>query len=249
MQISAGQLILLPRGDRHDVLATPGATANDVGEVFGAADPFQKVFRLGSGAPQASLVCGGFSFEDRGLHPLPNCLPRVILLRSDARAGAALSGLLDLADAELAGPHLASDVVLGRLSEILFITAVRVFSAAPDAQRAGWLGALTDPVVAPALAAIHADPAGDSSVTTLAAKAGVSKSTLTERFQEAVGLSPARYATRWKMVEARRLLEEDGLTVAAVADRVGYASEASFSRAFHREMGVWPSSYRSDPNG
>lgn len=243
--LAAGELVLLPGGERHDVLATPTSDVVDVMAAFGDADPYQKVFRMGAGEPQASLICGGFAFDDRDLHPLPSCLPRIVRLRADEPAGAVLHGLLDLAYAELAGAHLASDVVLGRLSEILFVAAVRTFAAGTDAVSSGWLAALRDPAVGAALAAMHAAPSRDWSVAAIAETAGVSKTTLTERFHEHLGMPPGRYLTRWRMLEARRLLEHGTLTVAEIADRVGYASEAAFSRAFQREVGVAPSEYRS----
>ena len=244
--ISEGELILLPRGDRHDVLSEPGNDIIDVTEVFGEADPYQKIFRLGEGESRASLICGGFDFDDADLHPLPSCLPTIMRLRSDDPPSAGLSGLLDLVHAELQGPHLASEVVLRRLSEILFISAVRVFAATDRVDGTGWLSGLADSAVGAALAEIHTSPGHDWSIAELAQAAGVSTTTLTDRFQRYVGLSPRRYLTRWRMIEARRLLRDTDLGVAEIADRVGYASEAAFSRAFKREVGVPPSDCRPD---
>lgn len=243
--ISEGELILLPRGDRHDVLAEPTSDIIDVTAAFGDADPYQKVFRLGDGKPRASLICGGFDFDDADLHPLPTCLPTIMRLRADDPPSAGLVGLLDLVHAELQGRHLASGVVLRRLSEILFISAVRVFAAAERADGTGWLSGLADPAVGAALAEIHSSPHRDWSVAELAQAAGISRTTLTDRFQQYVGVSPNRYLTRWRMIEARRLLREGALTVAEIAERVGYASEAAFSRAFQREVGVSPSECRA----
>jgi transcriptional regulator GlxA family with amidase domain len=168
-------------------------------------------------------------------------------LRADDPPTGNLVSLLDMVQAELSGPHLASQVVLRRLSEILFVSTVRAFASNEHSDESGWLAGLADPAVGAALTAIHSSPDRDWSVAELAETAGVSTTTLTERFQRYVGLSPNRYLTRWRMIEARRLLRDRALTVAEVEERVGYASVAAFSRAFQREVGISASSYRPTP--
>jgi AraC-like DNA-binding protein len=244
ISITEGELILLPRGDQHDVLSDPDSDFLDVTHAFGDADSYQRVFRMGVGDQQASLICGGFVFDDADLHPLPTCLPRVMRLRDADLPGAGLRGLLDLVHSELQGPYLASEVVLRRLSEILFITAVRVFAIAEHENGTNWLSGLADPVIGEALAVIHSEANHNWSVSELARKVGTSKTTLTGRFKDYVGYSPHRYLTRWRMIEARRLLREGAMTVAEISECVGYASEAAFSRAFHREVGIPPSECR-----
>lgn len=242
--ITEGELILLPRGDQHDVLSDPDSDVIDLANAFGEADSYQRVFQMGVGEQRASLICGGFDFDDADLHPLPTCLPRIMRLRAADQPSAGIQGLLDLVHSELQGPYLASEVVLRRLSEILFITAVRIFAISDHGNGTSWLSGLADPVVGEALAIIHSEAGHNWSVSELDRKAGTSKTTLTERFQRFVGYSPHRYLTRWRMIEARRLLREGTMTVAEFSECVGYASEAAFSRAFQREVGIPPSECR-----
>lgn len=246
LRVGAGELVLLPGGERHDVLADPASEVVDVQRAFGGAEPDEKVFRLGDGRPTASLICGGFEFQGER-YPVQDCLPRLIRLRVDQPGGEMLTGLLDIAESELRSAHLASDVVLGRLSEILFVAAVRTYMESLPPGSRGWLGAVRDRATGAALAAIHRAPQADWSVEKLARHAGVSSTTLNDRFRRFLDDTPSRYLRRWRMLVAGDLLRHTELGMAQIADRVGYASEAAFSRAFRRELGRWPTEHRSGP--
>jgi transcriptional regulator GlxA family with amidase domain len=132
-----------------------------------------------------------------------------------------------------------------RLPELLLVEVLRLHLADAPATDAGWLAALRDPVLAPALAALHGAPERRWTVEDLAACALVSRSVLDERFRRVLGRSPIRYLTEWRMHLAGELLESTDLGVAAVARRVGYDAEEAFSRAFKRHHGRPPSSWRS----
>jgi AraC-like DNA-binding protein len=131
-----------------------------------------------------------------------------------------------------------------RIPELLLGEILKLHLATMPADETGWLHALHDPVLAPALAAIHASPGSKWNLVDLARRANVSVSLLDERFREVLGLAPIRYLTGWRMHLARDLLRSSDLAVAAVAHRVGYDSEEAFSRAFKRETGLPPSSWR-----
>ena len=118
-------------------------------------------------------------------------------------------------------------------------------ATAPAADR-GWLAALRDPVLAPALAELHRTPERKWTVADLAAAANVSRSLLDERFRDALGRSPIRYLTDWRLHVAKDLLATTTLGVAAVARRVGYDSEEAFSRAFKRAYGRAPAHWRAE---
>ena len=131
-----------------------------------------------------------------------------------------------------------------RLSELLFMELLRQYAAAPSQKPPGWLAGLQDPQVARALQAIHARPEESWTVAALARAAGLSRSALAARFTALLGHPPVQYLTLWRMQLAAGALAESSLPVAEVGRRVGYASEAAFSRSFKRIAGVSPDLWR-----
>jgi transcriptional regulator GlxA family with amidase domain len=136
-------------------------------------------------------------------------------------------------------------IVMTRLPELLLVEVLRLHLASAPAADEGLLAALHDPVLRPALALLHGDPARRWTVASLAAAAAVSRSVLDARFRDALGRSPIRYLTDWRMHLAEDLLATTDLSVASVARRVGYDAEEAFSRAFKRRHGDSPSMWRS----
>jgi transcriptional regulator GlxA family with amidase domain len=137
-----------------------------------------------------------------------------------------------------------SVALLSKMAEALFIEALRRYAAELPPDQRGWLAAARDPVAGAALSLLHAEPARRWSVVELASKVAASRSVLTERFARLLGESPIRYLARWRMQLAARSLEKTSWSVLEVASRVGYESEAAFSRAFTRAFGVSPAAYR-----
>ena len=131
-----------------------------------------------------------------------------------------------------------------QVPELLLVEILKLHLASAPAADQGWARAIRDPVLVPALAAIHSSPERKWSVASLAREASVSISLLDERFREVLGLAPIRYLTGWRMHVAEDLLRSSDLGVAAVARRVGYDSEEAFSRAFKRAHGQAPSVWR-----
>lgn len=141
---------------------------------------------------------------------------------------------------EAANLRPGGETVLTRLADILIIQAIRAWlDSAPEA-RQGWLAALRDPQIGRALAAIHRNPEMPWSVASIAKEAALSRSVFSARFTKLVGQSAMTYLTNWRMSAARSLLEETDLTVAMIAERVGYSSEPAFGRAFKRVHGIAP---------
>src|SRR5262249_29783911 len=134
--------------------------------------------------------------------------------------------------------------VISRLTEIMFVQAVRVWMASQPAGQGGWLGALRDPHIGAALGLIHRAPERPWSVAALAPAVAMSRSPFATRFTALVGEPLLAYVTRWRMSLAARYLRSDRLAVSDVADRVGYTSAASLSKAFKRCFGVAPGTYR-----
>jgi AraC-like DNA-binding protein len=139
----------------------------------------------------------------------------------------------------------ASRAIATRLPELVVIEVLKAYLATSPASAAGWLAALRDPVVAPALAALHAAPDRRWTVGEIAAAAAVSRSGLDERFRQVLGRSPIRYLADWRMHLADGLLASTDATVFAISRKVGYDSEEAFSRAFKRSRGSSPSHWRS----
>jgi transcriptional regulator GlxA family with amidase domain len=141
------------------------------------------------------------------------------------------------------------ETIVARLADILVIQAIRSWLASDPAARRGWLGALQDPQIGRALALVHRDPSRDWSVASLAAVAAMSRSAFAARFQRLAGEPPMRYLARWRMHVATSWLEEGTMALAEMATRLGYESEAAFSRAFKRIVGVAPGAVRRGREG
>ena len=134
--------------------------------------------------------------------------------------------------------------MLAKLSELLFVEAMRRYAESLPAGQQGWLAALRDPQLGRALALMHAEPARAWTVDELAREVALSRSALGERFAELVGEPPMQYLTRWRLALAAQSLRAGGEAVARIAERVGYESEAAFNRAFKREFGSPPAKWR-----
>jgi AraC-like DNA-binding protein len=134
--------------------------------------------------------------------------------------------------------------VLGRLSELMFVDVVRRYLETLPADRTDWLAGLRDPFVGRALGALHREPARDWTLADLAHEIGLSRSALAERFTAFVGQPPMQYLANWRMQLAANDLLTTTDTLAVIAERVGYESEASFSRAFKKIVGRSPGDWR-----
>ena len=151
---------------------------------------------------------------------------------------------MQFAVAESKEPRIGGECVLGRLSELMFVDVVRRYLESLPAERTGWLAGLRDPFVGRALTALHGSPARDWTLESLAREVGLSRSALAERFTEFVGQPPMQYLANWRMQLAANHLLTGTDNVAEIAERVGYESEAAFSRAFKKTVGVPPSQWR-----
>jgi AraC-like DNA-binding protein len=200
-----------------------------------------------SGGEPVDFVCGFLGCDARPFNPLLEALPRVIHV-SD-RAGGTIAAFVQFALAESKQPRIGGESVLGRLSELMFVDVVRRYLETLPVDRTGWLAGLRDPFVGRALTALHRSPARDWTLEGLAHEVGLSRSALAERFTQLVGQPPMQYLTNWRMQLAANDLLSGMDTVAAIADRVGYESEAAFSRAFKKAVGTPPSQWRKHRNG
>lgn len=242
--LSAGDIIVFPQGSAH-VMGSAPHMRNEPSWPYTAEQMSRLPIKvdIGTGGPLETHVICGFVGCDRGpFNPLLASLPEVIHVPAYER-GQTLQQLAQLAVSESTAPAAGSDCMLSRVSELLFVEIVRRYIALlPDGQT-GWLSGLRDTLVGRSLNLLHHRPAHAWTLEELARDAGASRSVLAERFHHLMGVPPMQYLARWRMQLATGLLA-GGKALAQVADEVGYGSEAAFSRAFKREVGVAPAQYR-----
>ncbi len=244
--LQPGDLALVPHGEGHRLRSEAGAAAPSVYDVHqDYVSERYAIIRHGDGGAATSLVCGSIRFEHPAARTLIALLPRIIHIESSSSPRLEwVQSTLRLMAAETRELRPGGEAVITRLSDILVIQAIRSWIESDPAAQTGWLGALQDRQIGRALALIHQDPARDWTVALLADAVAMSRSAFAARFTELVGEPAMRYVTRWRMHVALNTLQEDGATVAELASRLGYQSEAAFSRAFKRVVGVPPGSVR-----
>ena len=252
VHLGEGDLIVFPQGDPHVLSSAPGMRAVPDHAMFvRRSAPLPLVYEMGGGgSDRARVVCCFLGCDERPYNPLLTALPRVIHLSARARRASAgwLGTLMNIAVTESGAGRPGGENVLARLSELMFVEIVRQYLETLPAAETGWLAGLRDPVTGQALAAMHAEPAAEWTVESLARAAGVSRSVFAERFTAMVGQPPMQYLALWRTQLASRLLAEGG-NVAAVAAAVGYDSEAAFSRAFKKLVGQAPAAWRRESAG
>jgi AraC-like DNA-binding protein len=244
MLLTAGDIIVLPHGDTHVLTSTPGLRRSpDMSLYRWPADGQLPVsLSLGTSQTEAThFVCGFLGCDARPYNPLLTALPRVIRIGDD---GGTLSAYVRVALAESKESRLGRASVLNRLSELMFVDVIRRYLETLPPDRADWLAGVRDPFIGRALTALHRDPVRDWTIESLASEAALSRSTLAERFTHFVGVPPMQYLANWRMQLAANYLRGGTESVAQIANRVGYDSEAAFSRAFKKVVGAPPSEWR-----
>jgi AraC-like DNA-binding protein len=261
VKMKRGDIVLLPQGDAHVVSSAPGMRADpDVRGYFDLGRA-QRPFRIhhdnetpqvdlegklpppGVRASAANFVCGFIGCDLRPFNPLIATLPRLLHLPADG--GSAWSEqFATFAAAESAAKRPGSEAVLERLSEMMFVDAIRRHVDQLPEHTTGWLAGLRDRFVGRALALLHERPSAPWTIDDLSSQVGLSRSALHERFVSLVGQPPVQYLTSWRMQLASRKLLEGRSSVATVALDVGYDSEAAFARAFKRLVGMPPAAWR-----
>lgn len=224
LQLQAGDLVVFPRGSAHTLQ----------GELDEAPS---------AEARYSALICGAFRFGSERQNPLLQALPEVFVVRAET-GGPAFRELARVLASAARRPLPGQQALLNKLADSLFVMAVCVYAAEASSDGAGLLAALADPRLARALAIMHAQPGASWRVDTLARHAGMSRTAFSVEFTRRLGQSPFQYLTECRIAEARRLLTDRRLSVAAIAEQLGYQSEAAFRRAFKRIEGVGPGQLR-----
>ena len=248
MPLSAGDIVIIPRGDAHFLTSSPGMRGEpDMAayrEATGRPRPQPHVLNQTAGGVEAChFVCGYLGCDLRPFNPLLDALPRLFHARASSASQGWLVNLMHAAVVETEDESAGREIMLAKAAELLFIEVLRKHIGQLPEDSRGWLSGLRDRHVGAALRLIHGRPAQDWTLEALAREVGLSRSAFAERFNIYVGAPPIEYLGRWRMQLAARLLDQ-GSSIADVAAQVGYDSEVTFNRVFKRFVGVPPGAWR-----
>jgi AraC-like DNA-binding protein len=247
VHMKAGDALIVVGGDSH-IMGTERTKPDpaNLGIFYRPNDralPF--VFNeLGGQGEPVNLVCGYLGCDARPFNPILNALPRLLHIRAASAGGNLIHDLIRTALRESERPSAGGETILSKLSELLFLQAVRDYLDGLPADSTGWLSSLRDRHIGTALGLMHAQPANRWTLDVLAREVGMSRSAFTERFTALIGMPPMQYLGKWRLQVAAQHLERHGLSIAKVAEIVGYESEAAFNRAFKKGVGIPPATWR-----
>ena len=243
--LGPGDVVIFPHGDAHSL-------GNGAGKAVDSLTAFARnlaggleVARYGGGGELTKFVCGYMACDPNLSEVVLAGLPAmfVVNVANDA-AGQWLANSIQFAVRDAAARATGTDVVVAKLSEVLFVETLRRFIGnLPDEQK-GWLAGARDPVVGEALALLHKNPSHPWTVASLAHRVGVSRTRFAERFRHFLSEPPMTYLARWRLKLAAEMLMSSDANVGEIAAEVGYASEAAFNRVFKREFGCPPAQFR-----
>src|SRR6266545_8322669 len=243
LRIEDGAVLLFPFGHAHSICDNLTSSLTQVLHV--AYDPQKKYqsFPGTSEGAKRAVLCGAFHLEHPGAFPLLHSLPKVIHIPAEqGRTVQGFAEIVQLIAREAATPRLGAQVMLRRLTELLFIHVIRVWVEQQAASSQGWVAALRGQSISTALGLIHQSPEHGWKVEELAEAVALSRSAFSARFTQLVGEPPITYLTRWRMHRATRLFK-DNVEIEKTAELLGYKSGVAFRKAFKREVGMPPARY------
>ena len=246
IRFEPGDAVLLPRGAEHALASAPDAEV-----IPFCRCAFQKVCENvfetsgGGGGDQTLLFSGSMTFNVDRLHPLLRLMPELMQVHEATINEPGIPDLLKTMACEVAMDRVGAGGIVARLADVVAASLIRTWVERGCGDASGWIAAARDPEIGRVLAAIHLNPSAEWSIEALAKTMRGSRSAFAERFTRVVGETPARYVAQVRMHHARQWLSRDKARIGVVAQRLGYDSEASFSRAFKRIMGVPPSHFRA----
>jgi AraC-like DNA-binding protein len=244
-------LIVLPGGDAHSLGSNLADPRSDGKRLVIQRTPHEtSILHYGGGGAVTRLVCGYLACESALFKTMLAALPRLMIIDlHDDPGGQWITNSLQFSLAESRAPKAGTGAVLTKLSELMFVEAIRRHIERLPPEQLGWLAGLRDRFVGKVLALMHSNPAHAWTVDDLAESVGLSRSALADRFTALLGQPPMQYLTRWRLQLAADLLQGSERTITAIAAEVGYKSEAAFSRAFKREQGASPAAWRLGARG
>jgi AraC-like DNA-binding protein len=247
LNLEAGDIVMIPHGDRHIVENGPASrTADDSEHLVEVLSQGLKLWRVGGGGEVTKFVCGYMACEPRLGRIFLSGLPPVfkVNLRNHA-SGRWLENSIRFSVDQADRLQPGGEAVLAKLSEVLFVETLRAYIAQLPANQTGWLASARDPDIGKVLALMHRDPAHPWTIASLAEAAGMSRSVLAERFRYYLDETPMAYLTSWRLQLGAQLLSSTNYSVAQIAAEVGYESEAAFNRAFKRAFELPPARFRN----
>lgn len=250
-ELAPGESVLFPRNDLHLMgsdIGRPALPAQDV--VRYPVGGGLATISLSQGGARTRIVCGFLGTEDIRGNPVVSALPAMLRLSvTDDGAREWVRSTFRYAADRIAAGHTGSEVLMGKLSELLFVDAIQRYAETLPAEHKGWLAGLRDPFVSRALALMHAKLAHPWTVEALGREIGLSRSALATRFGEVLGVPPMQYLASWRLHVAAHELVNSSKSILQIAHEVGYDSEASFTRAFKRVMDAPPATWRRQRRG
>lgn len=249
VRLAQGDLIIIPHGARHDLYSGRGQDEvlplDQVLQLSGYDGEGVLVYGGEDDQRDTQLICGHFSFTKGARHLIFDQLPSHIHIPNYGdSAGRWMEASLRLIGDEVGRNRAGGDLIALKMSEVIFTQALRTFLEREGDKHIG-LSGFADPQISRALSAFHGEPAKDWSVEGLAREAGLSRTGFAVQFANKMGITPMQYLTSWRMQIACQDLSTHNMSVAEVAERVGYASDSAFSRVFKKEIGVSPAAYRA----
>lgn len=246
LPLEAGDIVMIPHGDRHILEnGSPCETVDGPEDVGAILSQGLKLWQMGGGGEVTKFVCGYMAYDTRLGQLVLNGLPSIfkVSIRNQA-SGRWLENSIRFSVDQGGGFHPGGEAVLAKLSEVLFIETLRAYIAQLPPNQTGWLASARDPEVGKALALMHRDPAHPWTVASLAKAVATSRSVLAERFRHYLDESPISYLTRWRLQVGAQMLASTSYSVAQIAAEVGYESESAFNKAFKREFNLPPARFR-----
>jgi AraC-like DNA-binding protein len=244
IRVGDGDVVLFPAGHPHSLYDDPTSPLTRLVHLdYHPQRGHHVVYGEGEG-PKPLLLCGAFHFEYPNDFPLLHRLPKLIHISgAQVRLDQGFADLVRFIARESASQLPGAQVMLRRLTELLFIQVIRLWIDQQAEASVGWVGALRDQPLSAALGLIHQSPEYRWTVQELAEAVALSRSAFSARFTELVGEPPMTYLTRWRMLKATRLLKNE-VRMETIAELLGYKSEVAFRKAFKREIGMPPARYR-----
>jgi AraC-like DNA-binding protein len=250
LDVAAGDLVLFAHEDKHlmgsDLQLAPVETDSLI-DADAAADTDFIQMRHGGGGAATRFVCGYLACSRSVCRPLLDALPRMLRIPiGEGPAAALLRELLRVGVRESSASGPGAESMLAKLSELMFVEAMRRYVESLPPEGKGWLAGVRDAQIGRALASLHGEPGRAWTVDELGREVALSRSALAERFAALVGEPPMQYLMRWRLALAAQTLRSGREAIARVAERSGYESEAAFNRAFKREFGMPPAAWRRE---
>jgi AraC-like DNA-binding protein len=236
-ELHAGDLVICLRNTPHYVTNNSDLPPDDLPRNKPATEEPQ--------GESTALICGQCEFLQYYWNPILEAMPNIMVIPTVDSAGSNLGSVINLMISEIESAGSGSNAIIDRLSDILFIEAIRKYIDLQSNDQ-GYIAALQDQRLSKALASFHKQPASNWSVQTLSDEAGMSRSAFADKFKQMVDMSPMEYVTGWRMQHAYDVLISDIKSVMQIAEDCGYQSEAAFRKAFKKQFGVGPGTVRRE---